>query len=85
MNIFLEQEQSIHPGKFLATVDKISSSQKGKVHYAFEVVSLEGKTYEPLAYVPPDALKMYENKRKILTEELFKRQEEQRNRDDMLK
>lgn len=28
---------------------------------------------------------MYENKRKMLTEELLKRQEEERNRDEMLK
>jgi hypothetical protein len=55
------------------------------MRYPFEVVGLQEKAYLALAKVPPDALKMYQNKRKILTEELMKRQEEERDRDDMLK
>lgn len=55
-------------GKFLVTVDKIASKFSDKVRYPFETISLEDKAYMPLANIPVDALKMYENKRKILTE-----------------
>jgi hypothetical protein len=63
----------VHLGKFLGIVDKISARQSNSIRYQFEVIGLEDKSYLPLARIPPDALKMYENKRKILTEELFKK------------
>jgi hypothetical protein len=37
---FLDQEQTLHLGKFLATVDKIAGSQVQNVRYNFEVTEL---------------------------------------------
>lgn len=69
---FLEQEQTIHLGKFLSVVDRIAAKYKSSVRYPFEVVGLEERGYQSLPKVPPDALKMYENKRRMITEELSK-------------
>ena len=63
----------------------MASKFSEKVRYPFETVGLEDKAYMPLSNIPPDALKMYENKRKILTEQLMKKHEQEKNRDDMLK
>jgi hypothetical protein len=70
---FLEQEQTIHLGKFLGVVDKIAAKYRSSVRYPFEAIGLEERGYQSLPKVPPDALKMYENKRRMLTEELNKR------------
>jgi hypothetical protein len=70
---FLDQEQTIHLGKFLGVVDRIAAKYRSSVRYPFEVVGLEERGYQSLPKVPPDALKMYENKRRMLTEELSKR------------
>lgn len=46
LDSFLQEEQSIHLGKFLTIVDKIAGKHKNSVRYQFEVIVLEQKTYQ---------------------------------------
>lgn len=68
MDSYFEQEHTVHIGKLLTVIDRLSDKHRKNVHYSFNIVDFGGSKYEPLSYVPKDTLKMYENKRKVLTE-----------------
>jgi len=67
MMSYFDQEHTVHIGKLLGTIDRIYENQKKSVYYHFNVIDFETNVYELLQNVPKDSLKMYENKRKVLT------------------
>lgn len=68
MEHYFDQEHTVHLGKYLTIVDKLHAKHKKEVHYPFKTVPLSAQGYVVLDNVPKDTLKMYENKRMVLTE-----------------